>query len=140
MVKSYLQQYGVDFDQIYAAIVKRMAFRVLFAIAAYDDLDIDQMDVKRRSCTISSINWSTSKFQKAQKQRRTRIWSANCSKLSTACLWYKRLSTFLLDKLAFTRIHADHNIFVTKKGLQGPTFSTFVDDIKIMGPKENGVI
>lgn len=46
VVRGYLQQYGVDFDQTYAAVVKPMAFRVLFAIAAYYDLDIDQMDVK----------------------------------------------------------------------------------------------
>ena len=41
VVKGYLQQFGVDFDQTFAAVVKPMAFRVLFAIAAYFDLDID---------------------------------------------------------------------------------------------------
>lgn len=46
VVKVYLQQFGIDFDQTYAAVVKQMAFRVLFAIAAYFDLDIDQMDIK----------------------------------------------------------------------------------------------
>lgn len=46
VVKGYLQQFGVDFDQTYAVVIKPMAFRVLFAIAAYFDLDIDQMDVK----------------------------------------------------------------------------------------------
>lgn len=44
--KGYLQQFGIDFDQTYTAVVKPMAFRFLFAIAAYFDLDIDQMDVK----------------------------------------------------------------------------------------------
>ena len=46
VAKSYLQQFGVDFDQTFAAVVKPMAFRVLFAIAAFLDLDIDQMDLK----------------------------------------------------------------------------------------------
>lgn len=46
VVRGYLQQLGIDFDQTFAAVVKPMAFRVLFAIAAYYDLDIDQMDVK----------------------------------------------------------------------------------------------
>ncbi len=36
----------MGFDQTFAAVVKPMAFRVLFAIAAYYDLDIGQMDVK----------------------------------------------------------------------------------------------
>ncbi len=31
---------------MFAAVVKPVAFRVLYAIAAFFDLDIDQMDVK----------------------------------------------------------------------------------------------
>lgn len=46
IVKGYLQQAGIDFDQTFAAVVKPMAFRALFAIAAFCNLDIEQMDVK----------------------------------------------------------------------------------------------
>lgn len=46
VVKGYLQQAGVDFDQTFEAIVKPMAFHILFAIAAFYNLDIKQMDVK----------------------------------------------------------------------------------------------
>lgn len=46
MVKSYLQQFGIDFDQIFVVVGKPMAFRVFFAIATFFDLDIDQIDVK----------------------------------------------------------------------------------------------
>lgn len=54
-------------------------------------------------------------------------------------LWYERLSTFLLQKLGLSQINADHNIFVTKAGLNGPVVSMFVDDIKIMAPKESEI-
>lgn len=46
VVNGYHQQYGIGYDETYASVVKPMAFRALFAIAAYHDLDIDQMDVK----------------------------------------------------------------------------------------------
>lgn len=46
VVKGYLQQAGVDFDQTFAAIVKPMAFRALFAIATFYELDIEEIDVK----------------------------------------------------------------------------------------------
>lgn len=55
-------------------------------------------------------------------------------------LWYERLSAFLLEKLGLSRIHADHSIFISTAGLKGPIVSVFVDDIKIMGMKESGVI
>lgn len=45
-MKDYIQQFGVDFDQTFAVVVKLIAFWVLFAIAAFHNLDIDQMDVK----------------------------------------------------------------------------------------------
>lgn len=41
VMKGYLQEFGVDFDQTFAAVVKPMAFRVLFAIEAYYDLETD---------------------------------------------------------------------------------------------------
>ena len=46
VVKGYLQQYGVNYNQTFAAVVKPMAFRALFAIAAYYNLKIKQMDIK----------------------------------------------------------------------------------------------
>lgn len=45
-MKGYLQQFGINLDQTFTAIVKPIAFRVLFAIAAFYNLDIDQIDVK----------------------------------------------------------------------------------------------
>ena len=40
MVKKFQQEYGIDYDKTYASVVKLMAFRALFAIATYYDLDI----------------------------------------------------------------------------------------------------
>lgn len=56
-----------------------------------------------------------------------------------AWLRYKRLSEFLLQKLGLAWIKADYSIFVTKADLHGPVLSTFVDDIKIMAPKESEI-
>lgn len=41
VVRSYLQQFGINFNQTFAIEVKPMAFRVLFAIVAYYNFDID---------------------------------------------------------------------------------------------------
>lgn len=45
-MRGNLQQFGINFDQIFAVVDKLMGFRVLFAITAYYNLDIDQIDVK----------------------------------------------------------------------------------------------
>ncbi len=41
-----MQQFNIDFDQTYVEVVKLIAFPVFFAIAAYFNLGIDQMDIK----------------------------------------------------------------------------------------------
>lgn len=46
VVKNNLQQFGIDFDQIFVVIIQPIAFRVLFAIAAFFDLDINQINIK----------------------------------------------------------------------------------------------
>ena len=46
VIKGNLQQYGVDYNQTFAAVVKPIAFRALFAIATYYNLEIKQMDIK----------------------------------------------------------------------------------------------
>ena len=46
VIKGYLQQYSVDYNQTFAAVVKPIAFRALFAITTYYNLKIKQIDVK----------------------------------------------------------------------------------------------
>ena len=145
VVKGYLQQFGVDFDQTFAAVVKPMAFRALFAIAAYYNLNIDQMDVKAAFLyglidQLIYVEIPKRSKTEANKNMVCRLLKAlYCLKQSLG-LWYEKLSGFLLEKLDLTRIHADHSIFITKAGLNGPIVSTFVDDIKIIASKESGII
>lgn len=53
---------------------------------------------------------------------------------------YKRLANFLLEKLGLKQINVDYSTFAIMSGLDGPVVSTFVNNIKIMAPKDNGMI
>jgi hypothetical protein len=46
VAKGYEQQFGIDYDQTFASVVKPMSYKALFAITASLDLEIEQMDVK----------------------------------------------------------------------------------------------
>ena len=145
VVKGYLQQFGVDFDQTFTAVVKPMAFRVLFAIAAYFDLDINQMDVKTAFLyglidQLIYVEMPKGTEIEANKDMVCKLLKALYGLKQSPRLWYERLSAFLLEKLGLSRTHADHNIFITEAGLNGPIVSMFVDDIKIMGTKGSGFI
>lgn len=55
-MKGYFQQFEVDFGQIFTAIVKPIVFHILFAIAAFYNLNIYQIDVKIAFYMVLSIS------------------------------------------------------------------------------------
>lgn len=95
-----------------------MAFRVLFAIAAYYNLNIDQMDVKTaflygmidQLVYVQNPKGSKNSINKGMVCKLLK--ALYCLKQAPR-LWYERLSQFLLEKLDLKQINADHSIFVT---------------------------
>lgn len=142
VVKGYLQQFGIEFDQTFAAVVKPMAFRVLFATAALYDLDIDQMDVKTAFLygLIDQLIYIEIPKGMETEANKNIVCQGLYGLRQSSRLWYERLLTFLLERFGLRRTHADHSIFITNAGLNGPIVSTFVDDIKILGIKGSGFI
>ena len=47
VVKGFQQKKGVDFDEIFALVVKLTSIQTVLSIATSMDLEVEQMDVKR---------------------------------------------------------------------------------------------
>ena len=45
-MRGFEQREGLDYNDTFASVVKPMSYKLLFAIAAAYDLEIEQMDVK----------------------------------------------------------------------------------------------
>lgn len=46
IAKGFVQRDGVDFNEVFSPVVKHSSIRILLSIVAYNDLELDQMDVK----------------------------------------------------------------------------------------------
>ncbi len=119
-----------------------MASRMLFAPAAYYDLDINQMNVKtaflyRIIDQLVYVQIPKCSETTASKGMVCKLLNPFYSLKQALRLWCKRLSKFLLEKLSLKQIKADQSIFITPLGINGPILNTFVEDIKVMGVKES---
>jgi hypothetical protein len=45
-VKGFEQREGIDFNETFASVVKPMSYKMIFAITAALDLELEQIDVK----------------------------------------------------------------------------------------------
>ena len=46
VVRGFEQREGIDYNETFASVVKLMSYKAIFAIAAANDWEIHQMDVK----------------------------------------------------------------------------------------------
>ena len=98
-----------------------MAFRLLFAIAAFYDLDIEQLDV-----VIAFLYGIIDQLIYVQTPKRYETPGMIC-KLNKALY-------------GLFKLQADYSIFSTSAGIKGPIVTSFVDDLNIIGPKGSPTI
>lgn len=122
-----------------------MAFNVLFAVAAYYNLDINQIDIKTAFLyglidQLVYVEVPKDFETQATKRMVCKLLKTLYDLKQTPRLWYEKLAKFVLEKLGLQQINAEHSILISLAGINGPIVSTFVDDIKIMGIKDSNVI
>lgn len=133
VVKGYEQQYGVDYADTFASVVKPMSYKALFAIAASLDLEIEQMDVK--TAFLYGLLDEDVYVEQAEgfDDNSGRVYKLNKALYGlkqSPRVWYHTLSLFLTSQ-GYHAIDADASVFSN-----GSIFvAVYVDDLLIIGPK-----
>ena len=108
-----------------------MVFQALFAIFAFYDLNIEQMDVKAAflHAIINQLLYVEipKGYEQQWKNQVCLPKKALYGLKQSPRLWYKRLANFLFIKLGLHQLHADHSIFATDQGIKDPIITSFVD-------------
>ena len=94
-----------------------MIFRILFAIAVFYDLDIEQMDVKTAFLhgIINQLLYMEipKRYEQQWKDQICQLKKALYGLKQLPRFWYERLTEFLFTKLGLHHLHTNHSIFVT---------------------------
>ncbi|KFY67852.1 hypothetical protein V497_00175, partial [Pseudogymnoascus sp. VKM F-4516 (FW-969)] len=135
VAKGFEQIYGLDYIDTFAAVVKQLAWRLLFALAVLNKWIIYKIDM------ISAFTQGDIDTNIYIKQPLGHINDPNkvlCLNKAlyglkqSARIWYYTLKEVLVTKLGFCNLMTENSIFINKE--LNIIISLYVDDLAIIGP------
>lgn len=134
VVRGFEQEYGVDYNETFASVVKPVSYKMLFVLACVFGWYIDQMDVKT-AFLYGDID--TDVFVELPPNLKDNHPGMVC-KLNKALyglkqaprIWFNTLKS-ALQNLGFAQIIDDYSVFVNKD--EGVILAVYVDDLLVMG-------
>ena len=142
MVRGFEQQYGRDYDQTYAGVCKSVTWKIILAIAAVKDWDIEQMDAVTAFLN-SQIDsdvyvelpplWKDI-FDLKDEDYVCKLLMALYGLKQSPRLWQEKLRNTLIQ-LRFKPLQADNCVY-TRSGV---IICTYVDDMLITGPNPDQI-
>ena len=136
VAKRFSQKAGIDFHEIFSPIVKLVSIRILLALVALYDLELEQLDVKT---TFLHGDLEEKKFMEQPEgfvQNRNKRFVCKLKKSlyglrQSPRQWYKKFDSFMVSQ-NFTRSEYDHCVYFKK--LENDMFIIlvlYVDDILV---------
>jgi hypothetical protein len=145
VVRGFEQQYGKDYDQTYAGVCKSVTWKIILAIAAVRDWEIEQMDAVTAFLN-SQIDgdvyvelpplWKEIfDIKDDDPDYVCKLLMALYGLKQSPRLWQEKLRK-VLEKLGFQPLKVDNCVYINKSGV---ILVTYVDDMLITGPDINEI-
>jgi hypothetical protein len=141
--KGFAQQWGVDYVDTFAPVAKYTSVRILFAIAAGLGLKVHQMDVVTAFLYGELQDTVYVKQPEGYEVPGHEDWvyllkRALYGLKQAPLVWYDNIKA-VLQGFEFVRCESDHGIFVTIRNGYRIYLAVYVDDLLIMGQREEDI-
>lgn len=141
VAKGFTQVQGIDYDETFSPVARLDSIRLLLALAALEDWDIHQIDVKTAFLNgelDEEIYMDQPEGYRipGQETKVYRLLKALYGLKQASRLWYLRLRETLLDINFEEMLTGDVCIFIYRRQVGDPILTVliiYVDDITIMG-------
>jgi hypothetical protein len=143
VAKGYLQRPGVDFGETFAPTAKWATLRVILAIAAFEDLELESVDISSAFLNgdIDTEIYMTQPegFEQRGPEWVNRVWKGLYGLKQANHLWHVKLDK-VLSLIGFTKIRSDHSVWVWKKDHTQIIVPVFVDDMTIAAKSKDDIM
>jgi hypothetical protein len=133
VAQGFSQRPGVDFDETFAPTTKWAALRIIFALAALEDWELESVDISNTYLNGELKDVEVYMRQPEGFAEKDDTWVARLLKglyglKQGGREWFKRLEE-VLSQLGFSRIRSDSSIFIWEKDGVQVICPVFIDDI-----------
>lgn len=135
VAKGYAQEYGVDFDEVYAPVTRLETVRLLLALAAKLEWEVHHLDVKtaflkgdlKEEVYVSQPEG----FEiSGQEHMVYRLWKALYGLRQAPRAWYAKLNASL-ESLGFSTSPSEHAVYTKREGKESIIVAVYVDDLLV---------
>ena len=129
----YLQKEGIDYTETFAPVAKMTSIRTLLALAAIDDAEIHQMDVKTAFLNgdlEEEIYMDQPKgfSSKSKEDMVCKLSKTIYGLKQSPRAWYKKIDQYF-ELIGLKKSHADPNIYVLRNATLYLIIALYVDDL-----------
>jgi hypothetical protein len=132
VARGFTQVYGVDYMDTFAPVAKMASLRILLAIAAFEDLEIHQMDVVTAFLAGKLdvevyMEQPEGYKQRGNKDLVCKLLNSLYGVKQSARVWNQRLRKYL-KRIGFKQLESDHCVYINSTGV---IIAIWVDDLII---------
>ncbi len=138
VIKGFLQQHGIDYNEIFSPVVRMEVLRLLLTISALMDFEVHQMDVKTaflNGYLDEEIYMAQPEgfVEKGKENMVCRLRKSLYGLKQAPRVWYNTLCKFL-ESLSFRRLIKDRCVFIGTIDGHICYIAVYVDDLLIIAP------
>lgn len=138
VVRGFEQEEGGDFNEVFAPTVKPMSYKLLFALAAAFDWEIEQMDVATAflygNVEEDVFVEQPHGYEEGDGEDVCHLHKALYGLKQSPRIWYKTLAEYL-ESIGYTALSSDMSVFIRDTTI----VAVYVDDILIIGPNKKQI-
>lgn len=137
VAKGYVQEHGIDFEEIFAPVTRLETVRLLLALSAKNNWEVHHLDVKTAFLN-GDINEEVYVAQpkgyvkKGQEKLVYKLSKALYGLRQAPRAWYAKLNS-CLEKLGFKRCPYEHSVYTRQDKEDVLIIGVYVDDLLVTG-------